>query len=529
MSDDRYDFAVIGSGFGGSVAALRLAEKGHRVVVIEQGERLDRERIARADLRLRDFLWEPRAGMFGYFVQHTFRHVGIVGGVGVGGGSLVFGGVLLEPRESFFRDPSWSGLGVDFRSELVPHYATAARMLGRAVTPDHGLMDDYLRNTANAMGAGSTFGPTPNAIYFGEPGKPSPDPYFGGEGPERVGCTRCGRCLTGCPEGSKNSLDRNYLYLAERRGVTVRERRRVSRIERHEGGYRLVVSDPRGGKSLEAVLARRVVLSAGVVGTLELLFRARDVDRTLPEVSQRLGEKVRTNSEAIVGVLHEHAPTELGSGTAISSHFYADPVTHITQNRYGKPFSFMRLLAVPMIDDDVPVRRAMRTLIALLIRPLRLLALLLMTDWFRRVTVLTVMQHVDNTLAFRFGRVFPWGRPRLRSHVEAGRRPPSYLPVANRAARILAEQTSGEPFNQLPESLGNLSITAHILGGCPMGTSAEDGVIGTNHEVFGCPGLYVVDGSAVPANVGVNPSLTITALAERAMALVPNKAALDAP
>ncbi|MBM4362933.1 MAG: GMC family oxidoreductase [Deltaproteobacteria bacterium] len=512
-----YDVAIVGSGFGGSVAALRLAEAGQRVLVLEQGERLDRARVARADERLGEFLWRPPLKMFGYFAQHDFRHVGVLGGVGVGGGSLVFGGVLLEPRPAFFRDPAWSDLGVDWESELRPHYATAARMLGRAVTPTVGLMDRYLEATARAMGAVETYGPTPNAIYFGAPGVVAPDPYFGGEGPPRRGCTGCGRCLTGCPEGSKNSLDQNYLALAERRGVTVKDRARVTRVEPTANGYRLRAEDPRGERPGEELTARRVVLAAGVVGTLDLLLRSRDVDRTLPALSPRLGQQVRTNSEAIVGVLHEDAPPELAEGSAITSHFYADAETHLTQNRYGKPFDIMRYAAVPMVDDPVPLRRALRTLFALLTSPLRTLRALRLRDWYRKVTVLTVMQHVDSMLSFRLGRgLLGLGSPRLVSSIEGGQRPPTYLPVANRAARILAEQTGGVPFNQLPESLGNLSITAHILGGCPMGRSAADGVLDVDHEVHGYPGLYVLDGSAIPANVGVNPSLTITAMAERA-------------
>jgi len=519
MTQRLHDFAVVGSGFGGSVAALRLAEKGKRVIVLEQGERLDRERIARADRSLRAFLWQPSARMFGYFVQHTFRHVGIVGGVGVGGGSLVFGGVLLEPKAQFFRDPAWAHLGVDWEQSLRPHYETAARMLGRATTPTFGVMDGYLERTAKAMGAEGTFGPTPNAIYFGTPGRVDPDPFFDGRGPSKKGCTRCGRCLTGCPEGSKNSLDQNYLYLAERQGATIRERSRVTRIEPSEGGYRITVEDPKGEQPQTVIEAREVILAAGVVGTLDILFRARDVHRTLPNVSPRLGDGVRTNSEAIVGVLHENAPPDLAEGSAITSHFYADERTHLTQNRYGKPFAFMRFAAVPMVDDPIPLRRALRTLLAIALRPLRTLRLLFMRDWYRKVTVLTVMQHVDNMLSFRMRRRFlGLGPPRLTSVADAGQRPPSYLPIANRAARLLAEASDGEPFNQLPESLGNLSITAHILGGCPMGRDASEGVIDTHHRVIGHPGLYVIDGASVPANVGVNPSLTITAMAERAVA-----------
>jgi cholesterol oxidase len=517
-----FDVAVIGSGFGGSVSALRLAEHGHRVVVLEQGHRLDRARIDAADRKLSSFLWQPVLGAFGYFVQHTFQHVAIVGGVGVGGGSLVYGAVLLDPKPTFFHDPAWSELGVDWEAELRPHYATAARMLGRAETPDFGTMDAYLRHTAEELGVADTFGPTPNGIYFGEAGVEHPDPYFGGSGPPRTGCIRCGRCLTGCPHGSKNTLDRTYLHLAERLGAEVRPLHRVTRIEPEGELYRLFVEDPVKGERHPSILARRVVLAAGVVETLRLLFLARDEHRTLPGISPWLGRGVRTNSEAIVGVLHQDPPADLGDGTAISSHFYANAHTHVTQNRFGPPNRFLRLTATPMVDDGHALRRALRTFVASLLPPWRLLRGMFLRDWHRRVTVLTVMQHVDNEIELRFGRSFlsPF-RPRLRSAVITGKRPPTYLPEAHTVARTLARQTGGTPFNFATESLGNVSTTAHILGGARMGRSAADGVIGVDHQVFGAPGLYVVDGTAVSANVGVNPSLTITALAERAMAGFP--------
>jgi cholesterol oxidase len=521
-TDEHYDFAVIGSGFGGSVSALRLAEKGYRVIVLEQGERLDAARIARADASVREFSWEPSLSMFGYFVQHVFRHVGVLGGVGLGGGSLVFGGVLLEPSDTFFRDEAWSHLGVDWKNELAPHYARASAMLGRTVTPSLGTMDHYLRRTAEAMGVGSTFGPTPNAIYFGEAGVVQPDPFFGGEGPARMGCKGCGRCLTGCPYGSKNSLDRNYLHLAERRGATIRTASRVARIDAEPDGYRLAVEDAKTKKSLASVRACKVVVAAGVVGTLELLLRCREEHRSLPALSARLGARVRTNSEAIVGVMHDDPPADLAEGSSISSHFHPDAVTHVVQNRYGPPFELLRFYSTPLVDGERPLGRALRTLLAFVSHPLRSTRPFRTRDWHRKVTVLTVMQNVESSLAFVLRRSWlpPFGW-RLRSSVTGGKRPPTYLAVANRAARLLAAQSGGEPFNVAPESLANLSITAHVLGGCAMGRSVADGVINTSHEVFGYPGLYVVDGAAVPANVGVNPSLTITAMAERCMSLIP--------
>lgn len=523
-SESTYDFAIVGSGFGGSVAALRLAEKGYRVVVLEQGHRVDRARMEAAESSLRWFMWAPGLRAFGYFAQHVFQHVGILGGVGVGGGSLVYGAVLLQPKTAFFDDPAWSRLGVNWQRELEPHYRTAERMLGRAITPDLGTMDEYLRRTAIALGKADTFGPTPNGIYFGQQGLEAPDPYFGGAGPSKIGCLRCGRCLTGCPHGSKNSLDQNYLYLAERKGVAVLPLHQVTRLTRTSEGYRLECRDVTNGIEHSPINARRVVLAAGVVGTLALLFRSRDEHGTLPDVSRHLGDGVRTNSESIVGIYHDNPPPDLADGTAISSHFHASEHTHLTQNRFAPRYAFMRFYATPMIDDHQPWRRAIRTLLALLLPPWRVLRAMTRHDWHRRVTVLTVMQKVDNELRFRWGRSLLWPfRRRLLSAVAVGARPPTFLPEANAAARALARQADGTPFSFAPESVGNLSVTAHILGGCKMGRTAEDGVIDTRHEVFGCPGLYVVDGSAVSANVGVNPSLTITALAERAMEMIPAK------
>jgi cholesterol oxidase len=511
-----HDFAIIGSGFGGSVAAMRLGEAGRDVVVLEQGHRVDPARMAAAEQEPRKFLWEPRLGMHGYFVQHLFRHVGIVGGVGVGGGSLVYGAVLLRPGPAFFRDPSWAHLGVDWERELARHYDEAERMLGLTTTPRLGSMDRYLEQAAERLGAAGSFGPTPNGIYFGEPGVAQDDPYFSGRGPRRLGCIQCGRCLTGCPHDSKNTLDRNYLYFAETAGVEVRPRHRVLRIGQALGGYEILAVDPTTRERQPPVYARRVVLAAGVVGTLELLFRCRDEHRTLPSISSTLGTRVRTNSEAIVGVLHDEAPPDLAVGAAISSHFHAESSTHITQNRFAPAYNFMRFQTTPMVDDPVPWRRALRTLAALVLKPRSTLRAWRMRDWNRHITVLTVMQQLDSELAFRFGRslLSPLS-PAMRSTVVRGNRPPTYLPIAHRAARALADVVGGTPFNFAPESLFNLSMTAHILGGACMGRDASHGVIDADHQVHGAPGVYVVDGACVTANVGVNPSLTITALAER--------------
>ncbi|HEX5359952.1 MAG TPA: GMC family oxidoreductase [Fluviicoccus sp.] len=518
------EVVIIGSGFGGSVSALRLAEKGWKVTVLEQGRRLDDAAMAKAGTDPKALAWAPALGLKGFFAQDVFRHAGIVRGIGVGGGSLVYAAVLLEPRDAFYRDQAWSALSPDWRAELAPHYATARRMLGVAVNPYHGVQDDWLRGAAERLGVADSFGPVPQGIFFGDPAQSVPDPFFDGEGPARTGCNQCGRCITGCAYGAKNSLDRNYLYLAEKRGVQILAERQVTHIEPlPDGGYLVHQRHP-WDRSVryKALRADRVIIAAGSLGTQELLFASRDRYRTLPNLPASLGEHVRTNSEAIVGILANNPATDVTHGATISSHFYADAQTHITQNRFPQSYSFMKWYMGPLVDGENPLRRALRTLARLLTQPLAGTRSFRAKHWYKRISVLTVMQQADNELAFGYGRTILRGfRYGLKSRISKGGRSPSYLPQANAAARAFAEASDGTPLNTLMESVGNLSVTAHILGGAVMAERPEDGVIDRNHEVFGYPGLYVVDGAAIPANVGVNPSLTITALAERFAARFP--------
>jgi cholesterol oxidase len=489
-----YDVIIIGSGFGGSVPALRLTEKGYRVAVLEQGRRVSPDDMRDADRSLRKLFWIPQIGFRGFFVQHFFRHVGTVGGVGVGGGSLVYAAVLLKPGDAFFADRAWADLGTDWKRELEPHFETAAAMLGRTTNPDHGKMDDWLQATARAMGVEDTFGPVPQGIYFGQAGKTEPDPFFGGAGPERMGCTRCGGCLTGCSDGSKNSLDKNYLYMAENLGAEILPDRKVVSIRPLEsGGYEVETVNPSNRAQRHApVRAPRVIVAAGVIGTLDLLFACRDELRTLPEISSTLGDVVRTNSEAIVAALSPDPADDLTHGAAISSHFYANAHTHITQNRFPPGYDFMRWYM----------------------------------GWHKRITVLTVMQNLDSQISFRRSRRPLWPfKPLLHSRAGAAGGTPAYIPEANEAARKLAEHIGGMPHNNVLESIGNASVTAHILGGCAIAAEREAGVVDVDHQVFGYPGLFVTDASAIPANVGVNPALTITALAERFSARFPPKEA----
>ena len=515
-----YDAVIIGSGFGGSVAALRLSEKGLRVAVLEQGRRL-----ANADKELADrgpshLFWMPSLGFKkGFFFQRFFKHATIVGGVGVGGGSQVYAAVLLEPRPEFYDDPAWSRLGVDWRSELKPHFSRAGTMLGCTPAPKFFQMDDWLQETARAVNAGETFSPAPLGIYFGQEGVNKADPVFAGQGPARTGCIQCGACLTGCPHDAKNSLDFNYLHLAEGLGAVILPQHKATLIRPIPGGYAVDSLNPLTGEHHPELTASRLILAGGVLGTLELLFRCSE--KGTLNLSPRLGTQVRTNSEVITGIYSPDSGEDLSKGVAISSHFYPDKDTHITQNRFPVGYTFMKWYGGPLVDDDRPGRRALKTIWQLIRHPLHWSAAWRAREWHKHISILTVMQHSDNQLSLYWGRsLFTFFRKGLQSRLEGDRRTPTYLPIANRVAREFARLSQGIPDNTLLDSLLNMSVTAHILGGCPMGQDKTTGVIGTDHQVHGYPGLYVVDGSAIPANVGVNPSLTITALAERAMSLM---------
>ncbi len=519
LADDfDCDVAIIGSGFGGAVSALRLAEKGYDVVVLEQGREITPEDILKARKSVRHHLWEPDMGLHGFFWQKVFRDVGIIGAAGVGGGSIVWGGVLLKPEASVFDDPAWGDGETDWEQALSGHYEEAARMLGRTANPFIGPMDDHLRSAARVVGGEETFGPVPLAIYFGEPGKTVEDPFFNGEGPARTGCRLCGGCLSGCPYGAKNTLDRNYLHLAVKRGATIRPEHRVESITPLPGGgYELKSQHPWKGRDAQPPLrAAKVILAAGVLGTLELLFRCRDEMGTLPRVSGRLGRRVRTNSEAVTAVLADGPGTDLSRGPAISTDFHPDAKTHVTQNRYVGGGKLLRLQVGPLINGTVPLRRALETVAAVIRHPARHTKMIFARNFEARFTALTVMQNLDNEIQFRFGRppFRPWKRV-LRSRAVKGRETPTYLPVANDVARAFADASGGTPMNLLAESVGGVSFTAHILGGAVIGETAERGVIDANHETHGHPGLYVADAAAIPVNLGVNPSLTITAMAER--------------
>ena len=517
------DVLVVGSGFGGSVAALRFAERGYRVLVLEKGKRWRPEDFPPSNWRLPRSFWLPWLSCYGIWAFHLLRDVLVLHGVGVGGGSLMYANTLLEPPDAVWDDPRWRGL-LDWRAEMPAHYKTARRMLGSATNPRLGADDEALHRAAERRGFGATFRPTEVGVYFGTSGELAPDPYFGGEGPARVGCTFCGACMTGCRDGAKNTLDKNYLYLAEKHGARVLPETRVELLEPLPGGGYLVrwrratqhLAPARG-----TLTAREVVLAGGVLGTVPLLLECRRRG-TLPNLSPRLGEVARTNSEALLGVT-SRSRTDLWQGVAITSAAQLDEATHAEPVRFTKGSDVVLLLGTLLADGGPGVPRQLRWLGRVLRHPIEFLRVTRPWGKAERSVVLLVMQTRDNhtTLVQRRMPYWPF-RPTLTSIPAPGqKRVPSYIPVANKVAREWAADLDGMPQSALNEVLLDVSTTAHILGGCAMGADASRGVVDAAGRMFGHPGLYVIDGSLVGANLGVNPSLTITALAERACSAIP--------
>jgi len=529
---EALDFVVIGSGFGGSVAALRLAEKGYRVLVLERGRRFNDSDFPRRDWNLRRYLWMPRLGCLGFQQMTFFKDMLALHGSGVGGGSLAYGNVLMEPGDALFEAPGWSDLA-DWKTVLRPHYATAKRMLGAKPNPHLWPADHALRAIAGELGTGESFRPTEVGVYFGEPGRLAADPYFAGVGPARGGCIQCGGCMVGCRYTAKNTLDKNYLYLAERFGVEIRAEAEVIDIRPlppgQPDGARYAVVYKRSTAWLDrkpqTVRTRGVVLAAGVIGTLRLLFRCREVTRSLPRLSPRLGERVRTNSEALLGVTARHDSPNFSQGIAITSVIQTDPITHVEPVRHAEGSSFVRVVSAPLLDGGGGfLSRLAETLLKSLRPPLDFLHAKFTAPWARRTTILLVMQTADNTLRLRPGRsVWTLFRRDLVSERGPETRIAPEKGPTNALVRGFARRVDGVPQASLTETLLGMASTAHILGGCPMGRSDRDGVVDARCEVFNYPGLYVVDGSIMPANPGINPSLTITALAEYAMSCIPAK------
>ena len=516
------DVAIIGSGFGGSVSALRLTEKGYQVAVFEAGRRFADADLPKTSWRLRSFLWAPRLGLTGIQRIHILKDVVVLAGAGVGGGSLVYANTLYVPGKPFFDDPQWRDI-TDWAGELAPYYDQAARMLGVVDNPTMTPSDEVMKAVADEMGVGHTFRLTPVGVYFGDgPGVTRPDPFFGGAGPERTGCIECGECMTGCRHNAKNTLPKNYLALAEAAGARIYPMTTVTGLAEREGGGFTVDTTRTGSWSgrVRTLSAQQVIVAAGTYNTQKLLHRMKD-DGRLPRLSSVLGRLSRTNSESILGAVTSTTSTDFTQGVAITSSFYPEPHTHVEPVRYGKGSNSMGLLQTILTVPRTGQKRWRSFAADVLQDPRDAVRLLNVRKWSERSIISLVMQTADNSLTV-MGKRSRLGRWGLTTRLDGSNPPPAYMPVAQDVVRRLAQRINGIPVGSHFENF-DAAVTAHFVGGCPIGADADSGVIDGYHRVYGYDGLHIVDGSAITANLGVNPSLTITAQAERAMALWPNK------
>lgn len=512
-----YDYIVIGSGFGGSVSALRLAQKGYSVGVLEKGKHWKTEDFPKTNWNVRKYLWLPKLGCHGYQMLTQLKHVLIFHGGGVGGGSLVYANQLLVPPDEVFDQPEW-GPG-NWKDRLMPCYDEAKSMLGATPSPQVGIADEHLRAVGLEMTGNDTFHKNDVGIFFGKPDVTVPDPYFGGQGPDRTGCTFCSSCMVGCPVGAKNTLDKNYLHLARNLGAGIIPETEVTGVRPMGEGYEVFTKKSKGLRHPKKTYrAKGVVFSGGVLGTVKLLMECRHKG-LLPKISHKLGDFVRTNSEALLGVMSRDKGVDWNDQIAITSGIYPDETTHIELVRYNKGSDVLLSLFTVMTGGGGVIPRPIRYLFNVLRHPLVSLRQLWPLGKAAVTTVVLVMQTDKNYLKLDYKpRWWRLGRPSMNSTVPEGlKRAPVYIPVANEVAERLAKKMNGVPLSTISEAVFNTSTTAHILGGCCMGESPETGVVDFDGQVYGYPNLYVADGSVIPANLGVNPSLTITALSEYIM------------
>jgi cholesterol oxidase len=529
--DKVYDYVIIGSGFGGSVSALRLREKGYSVLMLEKGKRYEDQDFATSNWQFWKYLWAPALRAFGILQISVVKGVMVLHGAGVGGGSLGYANVLEIPTAETFATPAWNR-PLPWGDVLKPHYETARKMLGVTRNPTLWKADNVLQQMAGELSMGQTFRATDVGIYFGDEGKTVPDPFFDGQGPARTGCLFCGGCMVGCRYNAKNTLLKNYLYLAEKQGAEIvaeREVVDVRPLQNDSAGMQFAItfrsSTGLFSRKRKTVKARNVIFSSGVMGTMRLLLKLRDVIHSLPDLSPRLGDMVRTNSEALLGSIARKDDVDYSKGIAISSIFNADASTRIEPVRYPDGSSLMRLLSAPLIDLDAgPIRRLKDSFAWVITHPIDFLKSMILPGWAHNATIVLVMQNADNRMRFRLGRsIFTLFSRNLVACPEPGFEINAQVKGSHQLVRDFARRTDGIPMGSLGENLLNLPTTAHILGGSPMGKDASEGVVSESFEIHNYPGLFIIDGSIMPANPGVNPSLTITALAEYAMSKVHTK------
>ncbi|QCX28347.1 GMC oxidoreductase [Nocardioides jishulii] len=528
----HYDVVIIGSGFGGSVSALRLSEKGYSVAVLEAGARFSDEDFPRTSFDLKRYLFAPAAGLYGIQRIDMVRDCMILAGAGVGGGSLVYANTLYEPLDPFYSDPSWAHI-TDWKSELAPYYDQAKRMLGVVTNPVRTPSDDVMEKVAEEMGVADSFHPTPVGVFFGGPGQDEgsevADPFFGGVGPSRRTCLNCGECMTGCRHNAKNTLVKNYLHLAEQMGAVVHPLTTVTRVRpRAEGGYEVTARWTKAKLSrrtaVKSFTCDQVIFSAAALGTQKLLHRLKS-SGDLPHISDRLGVLTRTNSEAILGAIAPDRSVDYSYGVAISSSIHPDAETHIEPVRYGHGSNVMSLLQTVLVDDVPGQNRALNWVKEMWAKRAEVFDLYDLKHWSERAIIALVMQTKDNSITTVPAKTpFGWRMSSVQGHGEPN---PTYIKVAYEATRRMSDLLGGTPGGSIGEPF-NRPLTAHFIGGCTIGDSPDNGVVDPYQRAFGHPGIHVVDGSAISANLGVNPSLTITAQAERAMAYWPNKGEPDA-
>ncbi|NNF34356.1 MAG: GMC family oxidoreductase [Saprospiraceae bacterium] len=524
-NDLQYDFIIVGSGFGGSVSALRLSEKGYKVLVVEKGKWYRSEDFPKTNWNFKKWLWLPMLRFYGIMKMTIFRHVTILSGVGVGGGSLVYANTLPIPKSNFFKSGSWSDLD-DWETVLQPYYNLAHKMLGAEKNPVLFDGDKALKQVAQKMNIENQFDTPYVSVYFGKPNVTSPDPYFDGEGPERKGCNFCGACMTGCPNNSKNTLDKNYLYLAQKKGATILAENEVHDIRPVEegigsAGYEVhIESSTKIFKKKQKIKTKGVVLSGGVLGTIKLLLKLKK--KSLPGISNRLGYDIRTNNETLVSVTTLKKDLNMSKGVAIGSILHTDENSHLEIVRYSEGSNAWKLSHLPYVLAGNPLSRMVKIIWKFMTAPLEYFKIYFINGWARKTAVLLFMQTLDSTLSFR-RNVFGG----MSSIVSMGKKPSSVIPESVKLTSMYAEEVEGKAMSFVGETLMGIPSTAHILGGAVMGKDKTQGVIDKDNKVFGYDNMYVIDGSMISANPGVNPSLSITAIAEFAMSKINPKSSSE--